>query len=332
MARPVTLFTGQWADLPLEHMARKTNEFGYDGIELACWGDHFEVDKALKDDGYCARKRELLEKHDLQCHAISAHLVGQEVSEMVDVQIKGRFWPRSRRSVGSDKPCPRGRSSHPGQNHGFEPALNQLDNPSANSSHSEQEAEVCDVRNVDDREKVDRNSLPKHQRVTSPEFLEETPSIRVIISYSHKDGCWLERLLRMLAPAIRRKCIEVWSDKDIRAGQYWRHQIDQALEWANVAVLMVSPNYLESEFVMNRELPYLLDAANERGIAIRWLLLSAALYGHTPLEEIHAAHDISRALDSYKTPTLNRVLTGICQNIIEAAEMPRLDGQELSEP
>ncbi len=62
MARPVTLFTGQWADLPLEDMARKTSEFGYDGIELACWGDHFEVDKALTDDGYCRRKRDLLEQ------------------------------------------------------------------------------------------------------------------------------------------------------------------------------------------------------------------------------------------------------------------------------
>ncbi len=68
MARPVTLFTGQWADLPLEDMARKASEFGYDGIELACWGDHFEVDKALTDDGYCAAKRDLLERYDLQCH------------------------------------------------------------------------------------------------------------------------------------------------------------------------------------------------------------------------------------------------------------------------
>ena len=49
MARPVTLFTGQWADLKIEDMARMTSEFGYDGIELACWGDHFEVDKALAD-------------------------------------------------------------------------------------------------------------------------------------------------------------------------------------------------------------------------------------------------------------------------------------------
>jgi len=84
MARPVTLFTGQWADLAIEDMARKTAEFGYDGIELACWGDHFEVDKALAEDDYCSRKRDLLESHDLQCQAISAHLVGQAVLDPID--------------------------------------------------------------------------------------------------------------------------------------------------------------------------------------------------------------------------------------------------------
>jgi sugar phosphate isomerase/epimerase len=86
MPRPVTLFTGQWADLPLEQMARKTKQFGYDGIELACWGDHFEVDKA--DDGYCRRKRDLLNSHELQCHAISAHLVGQAVCDTIDERHK----------------------------------------------------------------------------------------------------------------------------------------------------------------------------------------------------------------------------------------------------
>ncbi|MBM4093679.1 MAG: sugar phosphate isomerase/epimerase [Planctomycetes bacterium] len=88
MTRPVTLFTGQWADLPLAEMARKTKEFGYDGIELACWGDHFEVGKALADEAYCARKRELLESCDLQCHAISAHLVGQAVLDPIDSRHK----------------------------------------------------------------------------------------------------------------------------------------------------------------------------------------------------------------------------------------------------
>ena len=84
MARPVTLFTGQWADLPIEKMAEMTMVFGYDGIELACWGDHFEVDKAVSDDGYCQAKHDLLDKHGLECHAISAHLVGQAVLDNID--------------------------------------------------------------------------------------------------------------------------------------------------------------------------------------------------------------------------------------------------------
>jgi sugar phosphate isomerase/epimerase len=84
MTRPITLFTGQWADLSLEDIARKAREWGYQGLELACWGDHFEVDKALADDGYCAAKRELLERHGLACRAISNHLVGQAVCDLID--------------------------------------------------------------------------------------------------------------------------------------------------------------------------------------------------------------------------------------------------------
>lgn len=84
MARPVTLFTGQWADLPLDELCQKAVEFGYDGLELACWGDHFEVKEALADDTYCNRKRELLEKYDLQLFSISNHLVGQAVLDRID--------------------------------------------------------------------------------------------------------------------------------------------------------------------------------------------------------------------------------------------------------
>ena len=82
MARPVTLFTGQWADLPLEILCKKARSFGYDGLELACWGDHFEVHKA--DEAYCKGKRELLKKHGLELHAISTHLVGQAVCDRID--------------------------------------------------------------------------------------------------------------------------------------------------------------------------------------------------------------------------------------------------------
>jgi sugar phosphate isomerase/epimerase len=81
MGRPVTLFTGQWADLTLEELAKKVSDWGFDGLELACWGDHFEVDKALSDDGYVQSRWDILNKYNLKCYAISTHLVGQCVAD-----------------------------------------------------------------------------------------------------------------------------------------------------------------------------------------------------------------------------------------------------------
>ena len=86
MPRPVTLFTGQWADLPLAELAPLAKKMGYDGLELACWGDHFDVQAALKDDSYVREKRDLLDSHGLQCHAISNHLVGQAVCDPIDAR------------------------------------------------------------------------------------------------------------------------------------------------------------------------------------------------------------------------------------------------------
>ncbi len=93
MARPVTMFTGQWADLPLGDLAGKLQAWGFDGAELACWGDHFEVDRAVADPGYAKAKRELLESHGLGCWAIGAHLVGQCVADPIDARHRGILPP-----------------------------------------------------------------------------------------------------------------------------------------------------------------------------------------------------------------------------------------------
>ena len=81
MARPITLFTGQWADLPFTEMCRLASEWGYDGLEVACWGDHLDVVRAAEDDGYVRDRLDLLEKHDLRLFAISNHLAGQAVCD-----------------------------------------------------------------------------------------------------------------------------------------------------------------------------------------------------------------------------------------------------------
>lgn len=93
MSRPITLFTGQWADLPLETLAAKAKSFGYDGLELACWGDHFDVEQALSKDGYIQSRKDILAKHGLKCFAISTHLVGQAVCDRIDERHKAILPP-----------------------------------------------------------------------------------------------------------------------------------------------------------------------------------------------------------------------------------------------
>lgn len=95
MTRPVTLFTGQWADLTLDTVAQKAAAMGYDGLELACWGDHFEVDKALEQDGYIQSRWDILNKYGLKCFAISTHLVGQCVADkLIDERHKAILSPQ----------------------------------------------------------------------------------------------------------------------------------------------------------------------------------------------------------------------------------------------
>jgi sugar phosphate isomerase/epimerase len=81
MARPVTLFTGQWADLPFTEVCRLASDMGYDGLEIACWGDHFDVEAALTDDAYLPRLRDILAGHDLRVWTISCHLTSQAVCD-----------------------------------------------------------------------------------------------------------------------------------------------------------------------------------------------------------------------------------------------------------
>ena len=81
MSRPVTLCTGQWADLPVTVLAEKASSWGYDGLELACWGDHMDVEKAASDLNYCEEHLEKLAKHNLNVYAISNHLAGQLVCD-----------------------------------------------------------------------------------------------------------------------------------------------------------------------------------------------------------------------------------------------------------
>jgi sugar phosphate isomerase/epimerase len=93
VGRPVTLFTGQWADLPVADLAVRCANWGFDGLELACWGDHFQVEKAIADGGYARARRDLLEGAGLGVWAIGAHLVGQAVCDRIDERHRATLPP-----------------------------------------------------------------------------------------------------------------------------------------------------------------------------------------------------------------------------------------------
>lgn len=89
MARPITLFSGQWADLSFEDFCKKVSSFGYDGVEIACWGDHMDVKKAATDPAYVADRKAILAKYNLKCWALGAHLAGQCVGDLWDPRLDG---------------------------------------------------------------------------------------------------------------------------------------------------------------------------------------------------------------------------------------------------
>jgi class 3 adenylate cyclase len=150
------------------------------------------------------------------------------------------------------------------------------------------------------------------------------PPIRdkVFISYSHKDQEWLAQLQTMMKPLVRSGAVLPWADTMIHTGADWREHIQTALTAAKVGVMLVSPNFLASDFIAEVELPALLTAAAEEGLQVCWILVSACLYETSGLSRFQAAHDISRPLDSLTPAELHGTLANIARDIDRLANTP----------
>jgi serine/threonine protein kinase len=140
---------------------------------------------------------------------------------------------------------------------------------------------------------------------------------QVFISYAHTDAAWKDAFVRMLGPAIERGNISLWSDGSIPIGEVWSSQIDDALNSATAGLLLVTPAFLDSDFVKSVELPRLLSLAKTSGIGIWWVPVSDSLYKLTALNEIQAAWDPETPLEGLTPAEQNSAIRTICTQLVE---------------
>jgi internalin A len=142
---------------------------------------------------------------------------------------------------------------------------------------------------------------------------------QIFISYSRADREWLNRLQVMLVPLVRAGRIHIWDDTRIEPGTRWREEISEALASARVAVLLVTPEFLASEFISRDELPVILEATRRDGLKLIWIAVKASLYQKTELVGYQAVNDPSRPLDTLTSAELGAELVRIAEAIDRAA-------------
>ena len=141
------------------------------------------------------------------------------------------------------------------------------------------------------------------------------PPGSVFVSYSHQDKHWLALLRKHLSPYVHTGSVSLWDDTAIGVGNNWKDAIGQALRDARVAVLLVSPDFLASDFIRRNELPPLLSAARGKGLKIIWLPLVDSSYEETPIAQLQAAFSPATPLDSMPPPQQHQCLVKVCKLI-----------------
>ena len=144
----------------------------------------------------------------------------------------------------------------------------------------------------------------------------------IFISYSHLNDKWLDKTVTALKPLIREEKIIAWDDRQIRPGQNWKTEIDKALKQTSIAILLVTPEFLASEFIMKKEVPYFLKKQKLGQLTILWISISPSFTKFYPVfEEIQCINNPKMPLDSLSKSAQNEVflkLTGTVLELVEA--------------
>jgi TIR domain len=142
----------------------------------------------------------------------------------------------------------------------------------------------------------------------------------VFISYSHKDAAWLTKVKMFLKPLEDQGLVQIWDDTNISPGSEWLEEIKRSLESAQVALFLITQDFLSSQFIGQKEFPVLLDKANNRGCLIFWIAVSSSTVGDTELSRFQAANDPNKPLDTLPEPAQNTVLTDIYNRMKKAIQ------------
>jgi NTP pyrophosphatase (non-canonical NTP hydrolase) len=140
----------------------------------------------------------------------------------------------------------------------------------------------------------------------------------IFISYSHKDEKWLDELKIMLKPLMGKMTLSFWDDTRIQSGKIWREEIESALSRSKHSILIVTPNFLASDFIQNNELPPLLESAQKGGTSINWIPFSSSMFTKTELERYQSLWPTNKPLDQLTKPQRNSALVEICNKIFNA--------------
>jgi YesN/AraC family two-component response regulator len=162
--------------------------------------------------------------------------------------------------------------------------------------------------------------IKEHVKNLSPKKGETPIGKSLFISYSHQDQKWLDKFTPHLKVLADNKQLTIWDDRKIKSGAKWRDEIQKALSTAKVALLLVTPDFLASEFIKNVELPELFSAAEKRGLTILWVAVMPSMYEVTYISEFQSTNEPSKPLANLTPAKARQEIVQICKKVLEATK------------
>lgn len=196
----------------------------------------------------------------------------------------------------------------------FEERLKDFDGNFNNILDVEEVGASVNIANTADRAAEVAN------RMISQYHKETGNRDQVFISYNRKDKAWLQKLQTYMRSVERFTGIKIWDDTDITPGSKWEPEIERALQATKVAILLVTQNFFDSDFIQQKEMAYLLDMAQKENVSILWVAVSACTYELTPLKYIQCANNPKMPLDQLSEAMQNVEFTKICDVMIKAMD------------